>query len=385
MQGVYDTNNRGRSKIMDDSILKAFVIMAFDREFDAIYSDLIKPSLENAGYEVTRADSLVDQQNILKGIIRQIAKADLVIVELTALNANVFYELGIAHALRKRTILITQSVEELPFDLRSYRVVPYSTRFDEIRNLMEALTGIAEKAKDNSIDFSNPVIDFLPGNDNHKQVPEENSAVVTSREQINVEPDEEKGLWDFVVEEEDSFSRANETLTHLTEAIREIGNRMATRTEEANQIKNSGAAGTAAKMYRLVELSAAEITVFAEKVEAELPEFRLAWEDVSQSIKGLLRVSQLRTTEDREAVTRAKDVFIVLSTSITASLDSLKTLRDTQSQMRGISRSMNRATRRSSSALDQAVAEFEKILSYTVKIVDLLDELLLSGQTPETT
>ena len=106
---------------MNEEKCTAFVIMAFDKEFDAIYSDLIKPSLEKIGYEVKRADSLLSQQNILKDIVREIASADLIIAELTSLNPNVFYELGIAHALRKPTILLTQSIEELPFDLRSFR------------------------------------------------------------------------------------------------------------------------------------------------------------------------------------------------------------------------------------------------------------------------
>ena len=67
---------------------KAFVIMPFDAEFTPIYEQLIKPALEEVGYEVLRADSFFNQQNILRDIIRGMFNADLVVAELTTLNAN---------------------------------------------------------------------------------------------------------------------------------------------------------------------------------------------------------------------------------------------------------------------------------------------------------
>ena len=79
---------------------RAFVIMPFDPEFDSVYEELIKPPLENAGYHVTRADSLFNQQNILRDIIRGIASASLVVADLTTQNANVLYELGLRTCLK---------------------------------------------------------------------------------------------------------------------------------------------------------------------------------------------------------------------------------------------------------------------------------------------
>jgi hypothetical protein len=103
--------------------LRAFVIMPFDPEFNSIYEQLIKPSLEDAGYEVARADNIIDQQNIIRDIVVGIARADLIIADLTTTNANVFYELGLCHGLRIPTIMLAQSMDEVPFDLRSYRVL----------------------------------------------------------------------------------------------------------------------------------------------------------------------------------------------------------------------------------------------------------------------
>src|SRR6185369_5698014 len=80
----------GRKEMTE--IPRAFVIMPFDIEFDSIYEKLIKKPLEEVGYDVKRADSLIDQQNILSAIVQGIAKADLVVADLTLTNPNVFYE-----------------------------------------------------------------------------------------------------------------------------------------------------------------------------------------------------------------------------------------------------------------------------------------------------
>src|SRR5207248_8991106 len=114
---------------VDGSSPKAFVLMPFDAEFNTIYEELIAPALEEAGYLVQRADSFLDQQNILMDVVRGIDQATLVVAELTSLNPNVLYELGVAHGLKKPTVLLAQDIAEVPFDLRSYRIISYSTRF----------------------------------------------------------------------------------------------------------------------------------------------------------------------------------------------------------------------------------------------------------------
>jgi hypothetical protein len=83
---------------------------------------LIKAGLEEASYDVKRADSLHDFHNILGSIVRRITTAKLVIAELTTLNPNVFYELGLCHGLGIPTVLLAQSIDEVPFDLQGYTV-----------------------------------------------------------------------------------------------------------------------------------------------------------------------------------------------------------------------------------------------------------------------
>jgi len=121
-----------------------------------VYEQLIRPALEEVGYEVARADTYLTQQNILRDVIAGIAEANGVVADLTTLNPNVMYELGIAHGLQIPTVLITQSIEDLPFDLRSYRLVQYSDQFIEAPKLLDALRELGSRRLQGISAFGSP-------------------------------------------------------------------------------------------------------------------------------------------------------------------------------------------------------------------------------------
>jgi hypothetical protein len=90
---------------------------------------------------------------VFEDMKRQLAEAQIVIAEITAPNQNVFYELGYAHALNKPTILMAQRGKELPFDIRSYRVIFYDDSIGgkpalerSLRRHLEAILGEAQAA-----------------------------------------------------------------------------------------------------------------------------------------------------------------------------------------------------------------------------------------------
>ncbi len=136
---------------------KAFVIMPFAPDFDEIYNLFIADALTEGGFEVFRADDIRSQQNILQDIVAAIATSNLIIADLTDSNPNVYYELGIAHALRKPVILLTQNLDELPFDLRSYRVIAYNTHFAAIKTARNELILLAKGSLNGTVPFGNPV------------------------------------------------------------------------------------------------------------------------------------------------------------------------------------------------------------------------------------
>lgn len=78
------------------------------------------------GMNPVRADNLYGP-NIMEDIWTGILQSSMVICDTTNRNPNVFYELGIAHTLGKKIILLTQNVDDIPFDLQAYRHVVYET------------------------------------------------------------------------------------------------------------------------------------------------------------------------------------------------------------------------------------------------------------------
>ena len=124
---------------------RAFVLMPFEDEFDDIYEYLIREPLSKAGYDVNRADEILNQENILSSIIDSIIHSELIVADLSTSNPNVYYELGLSHAYRKDVILITQEITEVPFDLRSYRIITYSTsRFTQMNKARRDIEKLLE-------------------------------------------------------------------------------------------------------------------------------------------------------------------------------------------------------------------------------------------------
>lgn len=111
---------------MNTSRPTCFVISPFGEPYDSYFTRIIKPALDECGFYAARGDSLFRPSSIMDDIWLGIREAKLLIAELTTRNANVFYELGLAHALSKPVILIATSMEDVPFDLRSIRVLLYN-------------------------------------------------------------------------------------------------------------------------------------------------------------------------------------------------------------------------------------------------------------------
>jgi hypothetical protein len=102
-----------------------FVITPFKEPYDTYFTKIIKPIIESHDLYALRGDSLFRPTTIMDEVWNSIKQSSLLIAELTERNPNVFYELGLAHALSKPVILISQTMEDVPFDLRAIRVITY--------------------------------------------------------------------------------------------------------------------------------------------------------------------------------------------------------------------------------------------------------------------
>ena len=114
---------------------------------DAVYEHIIKASLEPLGYKCTRAHEIPESGVIDEHIKRELHAADLVVADLTDRNPNVFYEVGLRHALNAPLIAISQGdLGSLPFDWAHMRTIGYDpTDLDSVARCKADLAKFAQR------------------------------------------------------------------------------------------------------------------------------------------------------------------------------------------------------------------------------------------------
>lgn len=121
--------------ISDDTPI-CFTIMPFGGWHDNYYSEVFKPAIEDAAMKSFRADDIFRPGTIVKDIWDHTKMAEIILADLSKKNANVMYELGLAHAISKPAILVTESVEDIPFDLRAIRVIVFDKNAPDLGQLL---------------------------------------------------------------------------------------------------------------------------------------------------------------------------------------------------------------------------------------------------------
>lgn len=116
-----------------------FVMMPFRQELTSVYDNAIKPAVESSKLTVRRGDDFYSDERIMDEVWTAVYRCKLCIADCTGANANVFYELGMAHTLGKASILITSSLDDIPFDVRDRRIIPYENSEEGLMALRETL------------------------------------------------------------------------------------------------------------------------------------------------------------------------------------------------------------------------------------------------------
>jgi hypothetical protein len=115
------------------------VMMPFASDFNGVYA-AIKAAVEVNNLKCERADNVWEHATIIQDIFSLIFRSRIVIVDFTGKNPNVMYETGIAHTLGKVVIPITQSIDDVPFDIRHHRVQKYLPNTEGLEGLKQKLT-----------------------------------------------------------------------------------------------------------------------------------------------------------------------------------------------------------------------------------------------------
>lgn len=119
------------------------VMMPFDAAFTPVYS-AIQRSCADAGLRCLRADDIWQETAIVQDVFSLLVRSRIVVVDFSGRNPNVMYETGIAHTLGRPVIPISQSLDDVPFDLRHHRVLKYLPNVEGLTSMQAIL---AERLK----------------------------------------------------------------------------------------------------------------------------------------------------------------------------------------------------------------------------------------------
>lgn len=119
------------------------VMMPFNASFNSVHEG-IRRACGAAGYRCFRVDDIWEESTVIQDIFNLIFRAHVVVVDFTGKNPNVMYETGIAHTLGKHVVPISQSLDDVPFDMAHHRILKYLPNSEGIELMVNKL---AEKLR----------------------------------------------------------------------------------------------------------------------------------------------------------------------------------------------------------------------------------------------
>jgi hypothetical protein len=152
LKGIIKKQNKNNKGLSRDLLTKAnvaeiksrniFVIIPFTKEMEDVFFLGIRDTAEKMNYSCEKVDTKKFVGPILTKIYDSIRDARVVIAEVSKVNANVYYELGYAHALEKPTILIAKNMKSSPFDTKGFNHLIYVNLVDLQNQLKETLKAV---------------------------------------------------------------------------------------------------------------------------------------------------------------------------------------------------------------------------------------------------
>ena len=263
-----------------------------------IYEHLIDTPFSEAGYNVMRADDILNQQNILADIIQSIKDSDFIVADLSKANPNVYYELGLAHACEKNVIMIVEENTKIPFDLSTYRAIQYGTNFVQMKEAEKNIKKLIKDIQAGKAKFGNPVTDFggselIPAADRAQS-----SLTETDRE-------DEYGFIDYQIEFDENMAIINNIVTEVGERIGNLTVKMGSTTD---QITNPDKSDPRSRR-RILRLMAADINDYATWLKESNNQYREALGKVGQSVNGMISGEFIDESQDKEKLSNFVNII----------------------------------------------------------------------------
>lgn len=337
----------------------AFVIMPFDTDFDEFYEDFIKGNLEKLGYKVIRADNIESQRNILHDIVSSLYSSDLIIADLTSSNPNVFYELGLAHALKKRVILLTQELSDVPFDLQSYRIINYDTHYKRIKKSEEKFISLAEAAIKGDEIFGNPITDFGSISKGEVKIVKE----VLSKKIEDGTKNEDRGLIDHIIDYQEGMEELIEVLNTISIATGEIGREAENSTTEFELLALKPTKLQPVVARNMIRKIAKKLEDYKNIISLENDKYFAINQKIENSLEFIISFQEFKNTDEKEEFEKGIVSLNSLENQSEGAKTSLLSFYDSIKNLPKMEKNWNRAVNLTCIEIDRFIDYLDKTIS----------------------
>jgi hypothetical protein len=366
---------------------EAFVLIPFTQKFNKVYGEVIAPICKGLGYEVNKADSTNTSQNILRDIIEGISNADLLIADLTNSNANVFYEAGVAHGLGIPTVLITQSIDSVPFDLQAYHMIEYSTEFHEIEDFESQLSDIAEKHLEDEMEFGSPVSDFanMPvnsvnrddtehtGMDEDTGITEDNETKKSGEQSVDKQ---QKGLFDYAEEAKEAQSVLMNDVTEISEGMSELESKLSVHVEEITSIAESDNQVSPQRVNRLSKRAAKDIRGYAKSISESPQSIDESLETMMDAEESFIKFADGTLEEHQDALVERRRGLFQYRNEASNAIDGLEKFNNELGQLRGLSQQLTNSVDELFTIISDMISILSESESRAERMIQLIEKEL---------
>ena len=187
------------------------------------------------------------------------------------------------------------------------------------------------------------------------------------------EDPEEKGLLDYLLDIELAFEEINRIAMKYGADIDIFNTKIAGHAARMQACNDNPSQGTARQKYQIALLWASDMNLFAKKIEDELPSFEKNADMLDESLTGWINLIPPAQAEDKEKILSGRQLFINTSAKMNVSIEGFRALREVVINLIGVSKDVNRASRRLAKAFDSFILNVEKVNAFSEKAVSLID------------
>ena len=339
----------------------AFVIMPYDDTFDELYKEFIVAVLSAAGFTVTRADEAISSASIMANIIRGIKESCIVVADLTGENANVYYELGLAHALHKPVIHLAQDVDDLPFDISGYQVIPYDRDFVAMGEAQNALAEVAAGVLGGETAFGNPYSDHVGKEIIPSCSAGDSGGAEQRRERQQNGESEPLGFLDHQTAMEEGFETIRSSTEEIAVKTAQVDESMKRLTVELNATQGVRGSRQTQQRLKLIRGLAQEMEGYADFLSTVNGEYSDAVDRSRPALEAMLAASQ----DDPSDIQELLDTLDTAEQQIVASLETTNAVASEISKLPDIESSFMRAR-------DRVVDQFRQLAGNIDRVVAMI-------------